>query len=153
EVTLYVDGTTAGSAIIVSFADDTKNSLQFGAANGSLGFNGRLDDIQIYERPLTANHAAFLFANPGEVVGANQGSGGLDTRTSFVITEIQTGAEGNVRVNFVSEPGKTYAAEFSTDLVNWAITVDDITAQSTVTVVRQARPAGHAGYIRIREKE
>ncbi|MFT5188633.1 MAG: hypothetical protein ACI957_001654, partial [Verrucomicrobiales bacterium] len=42
EVTLYVDGTTAGSAIIVSFADDTKNSLQFGAANGSLGFNGRL---------------------------------------------------------------------------------------------------------------
>ena len=153
EVTLYVDGIAVGTASIVTFADDPKNSLQIGAANGILGFNGRLDDIQIYERSLTSEQATFLFSNPGQVVGANPGDGGTNNPAAFVITQVQTGDGGNIRVNFISEPGKAYAAEFSTDLINWEITVDEITAQSTETIVRQPKPASPAGFIRIREKE
>ncbi len=158
QMTLFVDGVAVGTADTVVFADDAKNPLQIGAANGILGFNGRIDDVQIYERVLSANQVAFLFTNPGSVVGGNQnmppgGGGGADGMvTDFEIVEIQAGAGGNVRVNFVSEPNKTYAAEFSTDLVTWEVTVDDIASEGELTIVRQVKPAGAIGFIRIREK-
>jgi hypothetical protein len=155
EITLYVDGGSVGQASIVAFSDDDKNSLQIGAANGILGFNGRLDDLQIYERPLNANQANFLATNPGQVVGANPGGGGGNTQTpeGFIITEVRVGAGRNIRVNFVSEPNKNYVAEFSSDLINWTVTVDDIASEAPLTIVRQALPEPPTGFIRIREKD
>ena len=153
QITLYVDGTSVGQASVVAFSDNNSNRLQIGAANGILGFNGRLDDVQIYERPLNANQANYLATNPGEVVGAHSGNGGNpDTPDGFLITEVRVGAGGNIRVNFTSESNKTYVAEFSTDLIDWTVTVDDIAPEGPITIVRQALPQPPTGFIRIREK-
>ncbi|MEN9019982.1 MAG: LamG-like jellyroll fold domain-containing protein, partial [Verrucomicrobiales bacterium] len=71
---VYIDGALVDSAETSAFLDKENNSLQFGAANGILGINGSLDDIQIYNRALTSGEVGDLFTNPGEVVGGGGGN-------------------------------------------------------------------------------
>ena len=71
---VYINGALMDAGATPPFVDRANNSLQFGAANGILGINGSLDDIQIYNRGLTSDEVSALFTNPGEVVGGGGGN-------------------------------------------------------------------------------
>ncbi len=90
--TLYINGDLVASLPAENFADRAANALQFGAANGILGINGSLDDIQIYNVALDWGTIAAMFADPGSLAGEGHGDPGPDPRT--IDLSIQSGAEG-----------------------------------------------------------
>ncbi|MFT5402933.1 MAG: hypothetical protein ACI9DF_001764 [Verrucomicrobiales bacterium] len=69
---LYINGEEALSqdnppAIV----DEARLALLIGSYYGTLSFDGIIDDVQIYAKSVTAEDAAFLFANPGQPLGEN----------------------------------------------------------------------------------
>ena len=66
-ITVYVDGGEAESVSDVNGLEDLANSpLQVGARSGAFGFQGRIQDLQVYNKVITAGYVAFLGSNPGE---------------------------------------------------------------------------------------
>ena len=75
-VVMYVDGVkVAESTEQPGFDPAVGGPFYIGAAADSLGLTGVVDDVQIYLAELTADQAAFLYDNPGSVLG---GGGGND---------------------------------------------------------------------------
>ena len=71
-IRLYVNGTLLSEAEGSQGYDVRKSgSFQIGAVASSLGINGVIDDFQIYQKELTADEVAFLYANPGEPLGGD----------------------------------------------------------------------------------
>jgi hypothetical protein len=83
EKDIYVDGVlnvsdTATTAslnapqllTIGAISDASNPDPSSPATNGYNGYQGLLDDIQIYNRVLGSNEVVFLFANPGATIGA-----------------------------------------------------------------------------------
>lgn len=65
----FVDGIeVAASTTFERLADDSTMPLFFGAFNHALGFEGRIDDVQIYGRALTDEEVQSLFNNPGSTL-------------------------------------------------------------------------------------
>ncbi|HUF62786.1 MAG TPA: LamG-like jellyroll fold domain-containing protein [Verrucomicrobiales bacterium] len=63
---LYVDGTLMTEALAASaFDPGAAGPFQIGGTAGAFGLSGIVDDFQIYDRVLSAEDAAYLFANPG----------------------------------------------------------------------------------------
>ncbi len=52
--------------------DNVRNPLLIGSFFGTLSFDGIIDDVQVYNKALTGEDAAFLFANPGQVLQASE---------------------------------------------------------------------------------
>ncbi len=69
---IWVDGVeVAGIDAPPGYADTRDGKLWFGGFNGTLGFDGTLDDIQIYanpRKPITPEDIAYLHANPGRTL-------------------------------------------------------------------------------------
>ena len=69
-VALYVNGTEVASVEDPALlADDGIGGLFIGAYNNILGFEGRIDDVQVYDRALTAEEITTLKDNPGTSLG------------------------------------------------------------------------------------
>lgn len=71
QAVLYLDGVpvaTQDSPVEVSI--DPLDSYYIGAFEGGLAFSGLIDDVQIYDRVISAEDVAELFATPGTVLGA-----------------------------------------------------------------------------------
>ena len=63
---LYVDGAVAAEAQIPPIPGDGEGDFYLGSFGaGALGMNGQLDDVQIYDRVLTAENIVWLKDNPG----------------------------------------------------------------------------------------
>lgn len=114
---IYIDGALAASGPSETFVDQTQNPLQFGAANGILGIDGRLDDIQIYNVPLSAAEVAGLFNDPGSLVGGDGGNGGDPSGDAPDLNIILMGNE--VTLSWSSEADGP-SLTTSTDLQNWS---------------------------------
>ena len=65
DVTFFIDG-VAMTNLPGSSAASPATQPWYVAANGGDYFNGRLDDVQIYQKALPAGAIAYLYANPGE---------------------------------------------------------------------------------------
>ncbi len=80
-VAIYVDGVeVAAKDNPIVLSDDRSNPFYVGSYGGALGFDGRIDDFQIYGRALTAEDVALLRDNPGETLGT--------------LTEVDSDADG-----------------------------------------------------------
>ena len=70
EAALYVDGAEVSSeAGLDPLSDTTEGFLYFGSYRSVLPLNANFDEIQVYDRVLTAEDVAFLHTNPGEAIG------------------------------------------------------------------------------------
>jgi hypothetical protein len=70
EKRIYVDGALDASGIGTTELLDTAEELHIGENNGT-GFDGRMDEIQIYSGVLSPAQVAFLYNNPGSAVQPN----------------------------------------------------------------------------------
>ena len=71
QAVLYLDGVavaTQDDPVEVSI--DPLDSYFIGAFDGGLAFSGLIDDVQIYDRVISADDVAELFTTPGTVLGA-----------------------------------------------------------------------------------
>ncbi len=67
-VSLYLNGIlTGGIEMPRPIGQHDDYPLRIGAL-GALGFNGFIDDVQIYDRALTSDEVDILFSNPGEPI-------------------------------------------------------------------------------------
>jgi hypothetical protein len=121
---LYLDGALAGTMAATPFNDTASNIFQIGATNGALGFNGLIDDVQIYGRAISDEEAAFLYENPAEVIG-----GGEPPIPPSDIEILSIAVEGdNVILRFTSEPGKVYSVGWSETMESFELLPADVPA-------------------------
>ena len=173
-IAIHVDGTEIGSFEDVNGFDDQANSpLVIGALNGSFGFQGTIDDLQIYNKILTSEDVAFLGDNPGEVLPGEvvtnpnadtDGDGQSDAAeevagtdpndaTSYLRVEGTVRADDGIAVAWTSVDGKTYVVEFSTTLNgDWTevATMAATGASSTYTDTDAGRTGADQGFYRVR---
>lgn len=90
EVALFINGVEAARNADVSLEpDEAEYPTVIGAFNGTLGFNGRIDDVQIYDRALNPDQIAGLYENPGDTLSEtgdidSDGDGLSDAREAAV---------------------------------------------------------------------
>ncbi|MGY8686976.1 MAG: sugar-binding protein, partial [Verrucomicrobiales bacterium] len=71
QAVLYIDGASVGGqGNPAEVSLDGTDSFFIGAFDGGLPFAGLIDDVQIYDRVISEEDVAFLFGNPGDVLGA-----------------------------------------------------------------------------------
>lgn len=70
---IYINGVQVGLSEEAAGFADVDDVLQLGARLGANGFTGLLDDVQVYNRVLTAADVIELFNNPGETLGTDGG--------------------------------------------------------------------------------
>ena len=116
---LYVNGELLSEAQEGSQGFDVRKSgsFQIGAVAGLLGLTGLVDDFQIYQKELSAEEAAFLFANPGETLPGGPQPPGV-TPDDFRVQSI-TRDGNNVTFAWPSMEDATYTIQTSADLITW----------------------------------
>jgi hypothetical protein len=139
-VVFFVNDVEVGQDSAVTLLDDSSPSvLQIGAANGTFGFDGIIDDVQIYGEALDAERVNFLFTNPGEPIPGDGGSDPDPGRT--VLTNVDGAAGG---LMFALPTGGTWDIEYSENLISWLIIANALTGTFGDTdAVRTAKPSGY----------
>ena len=90
---IYVDGDPVAALDEPAAVTDPDDSpLSFGAFGGNLPFSGVLDELQIYDRALTAEEAERLFANGGEPL-RTEGAGDSDGDGLDDVREVALGTD------------------------------------------------------------
>ena len=98
------------------------------------GFNGDMDDFQLYNIEFDAFEVLELFENPGTVLGQAP-------RAPFRITQVVRSTDGtSVDITFNSRPNRTYLLEVSDDLGTWNEVNDSIEADSESTTTTVSDP-------------
>ena len=104
---VYEDGNLVGTSTITYNSNFTTNSLMIGAnwgyvnpTNSIVGFffNGFLDEVRIYDRALSSNEVAQLFALDSRTLSANLGAG------------------SNLNFAMICQPGQNYVLQTATNL-------------------------------------
>ncbi len=76
---IYVNGELAGEVQSPAGFDDSAPSLiALGALSEGIALNGLMDDVQFYDRPVSAEEALYLFEHPGETLPASEAPEGPD---------------------------------------------------------------------------
>lgn len=101
KVSIFVDGVEVVSQEgLDPLVIERTAAFMIGSFNGSLPFAGILDDIQFYDRELTAEEVSWLNENPGMVIGQTDapppaGDGGLEGYWAFDEGTGTTAADGS----------------------------------------------------------
>lgn len=107
QVSLYVNGTPATAAGLPGAHNSDGSPLSIGTARNGAGFvayaaTALLEDVQVFDGPLSAVEVAWLRANPGAVF--------LD------IHRVALPGNGDAQVTFNSVSGRNYEVQASTNL-------------------------------------
>jgi hypothetical protein len=116
---LYI-GTCVATSGLSPYADSCVNY-----------FKGNIDEVRIYDRPLSSKEIALLYATEGHL----QNSLSVKVKT--------------VQVDMFVKPGQRYQLETTLDLIVWASSGDPFTASTSVETVDVDVSAG-AQYFRLR---
>lgn len=123
---LYIDGVmvaeNTSTQEVPQYPDSPTNSrLWIGTRSAAgAGYNGDMDDFQLYNTELEPFEVMELFDNPGTVVGQAP-------RAPFQITNFVRSADGSsVDITFNSRPNRFYILEVSSDLIPWVEADDSI---------------------------
>jgi hypothetical protein len=115
-LSLFINGTEAVSTNSLRGANNSDGSpLDIGSGKNGGDFvvfaaGTYIDDVQIYDGPLTDADVAVLMANPGKAINV------------FAITGISTiNTNGDTTLTFNSIPGANYSIGVSTNLVFYAV--------------------------------
>ncbi|HUF62296.1 MAG TPA: LamG-like jellyroll fold domain-containing protein [Verrucomicrobiales bacterium] len=166
----YLDGTLAAEKADASLIRAASGAaFQIGAMNGALGFTGRLDDVQIYNRALDPAEAAFLFSNPGSTLAGDEppdpsldsdgdgmtdaaeaiaGTDPFDSSSFLTILTIESASDG-VDIVWSSVPGHRYQVEHLIELGSvWNVVTEVASAGATTSFAdrdpgRTTAPQGH----------
>ena len=92
EVSIYADGALIASGNGLDPATVDQSGIFFFGAFGPLGIDGVYDDLQIYDRALSAENIAFLAANPGDVLRAEDPDSDGDGLSDIQEAELGTNA-------------------------------------------------------------
>ena len=173
-VTIYVDGKEVAREEGIDGFDDTANSpLQIGALSNAFGFQGSIDDLQIYNKVLTAEDVTFLNINPGEELAGNVGGNpdadddgdgqsntaeelaGTDPNdaTSFFTLPSPTRTADGVNFSWDTVNGTSYILEYSSTLEGaWTEVATVVATSDTSTFLDNDadRSANASGYYRLR---
>lgn len=87
-----------------------------------------IEDMQLYDGPLSAAEAAFLFANPGQSI------------RTFAISDFATEANGSVSAKLSTLPGDIYTVEASTNLIGFTA-VTNFTAVNDFSTINMSKAA------------
>ena len=91
KVSVYLNGELIGSGEALGEANPDETGLFFFGSYGPLFTTGTYDDLQIYTRALPASDIAFLAANPGGVLKAEEpdsdGDGLTDAEEVALMTD------------------------------------------------------------------
>ncbi|HEX3624511.1 MAG TPA: LamG domain-containing protein [Verrucomicrobiae bacterium] len=84
---------------------------------GYNGYQGRIDDLQIYNRVLGSNEVAFLYSNPGITVGGTVITlSSTPPPTPALLTGLGTSA-GNIQFSFQTLSGHSHTIQSTTNLL------------------------------------
>jgi len=151
---LYLDGVMIAENTetfeVPEYFGGTNSRLWIGTRSAAgTGFNGEMDEFQLYNIELDERQVRQLFDTPNSVV--------LNTPpTPLVITAISRNAGGTeVDLTFDSVPGLSYLLESSPDLMNWGEVADAIPSQGEITAVRASAltPGDSPLFFRVRVEE
>jgi hypothetical protein len=93
------------------------------------GFNGDMDDFQLYNIELDPTEVESLYQNPGTVLGEV-------LSLPLEITTFSRSLDGtSVELTFNSRPDQTYILEVSTDLSTWLEVDDSIESEDVTTTI------------------
>jgi len=129
---LYIDGVLVDESLSTSevpeYSGESNSRLWIGTRSAAgTGFNGDLDDFQMYNIELSPEQVAGMFASPGTT--ADQ-----IVLAPLEITRFERTSLGNaVYLEFNSRPGKTYLLEVSLDLEDWETLASGIESEGNVT--------------------
>ena len=150
-IRLYINGALFSEANGSQGFDVRKSGpLHIGAVAGVLGLTGIMDDFQIYQKELTADDAAFLFANPGQALPGDDG--GVDppvTAPSDFRVQSITRDGNNVSITWPSMANATYTIQTSADLITWQDAQTGQQAEAGETTTYTDTPDASARYYRV----
>ena len=122
---MYVDGELVASNEGPTNLGDNGVPMQIGGnpQAADRGWDGILDDVAIWNRPITEEEVAAIWnGGEGASIAALIGAAG----TPFAITEIIHSPEDDLlTLTWTSTPGATYAVTYSSDLREWGGDLDD----------------------------
>ncbi len=132
----------------VSIISEANTPFLFGGVPGASGMIGTLDDLQLYEKALTGDDIAMLFAEPGTAIGAPDEP--VDPVDPMPIEDVSLvfGANGPT-LSWDGTGDTPFVVEFSQDLETWTI-LDG--AVSGNTLEHSDAPAD-AGFYRVARGE
>jgi hypothetical protein len=140
EMVLYVDGEvvesteTHGSFPTTGEAINTGNPLYIGRDDREGGFVGILDEVAIYNHPLTADRVALHYEASITEGGPVIPGGGSE----FAVTEIMFDAVSkDLTLTWNSTANATYVVEISTDLETWLEAIDSIASAGESTSIAE----------------
>ncbi len=116
--TIIVDGNEVASGDVGDLPDFADASLYLGAFNGVLAMDGRLDELQIYPRVLSADEMSTLMANPGQVIVPDPEGEGIDTDEDGLTDEEELAAGTNFENPDTDGDGLLDGAEVKTHGTN-----------------------------------
>lgn len=152
---LFIDGTMVAENTetfeIPEYNGGTNSRLWIGTRSAAgTGFNGDMDDFQIYNIELDPDDVENLYHTPGSVLGEVPSP-------PLEITTFSRSPDGNsAQLTFNSRPNKTYILEASRNLSTWIEANDSIESEGLTTSTNFEYglvfdPASHALFFRIRE--
>jgi hypothetical protein len=129
---LYLDGVMIAENTetfeVPEYSGENNSRLWIGTRSAAgAGFNGDLDEFQMYNIELSAAQVQRLFNDPTTVIENVP-------PVPLVITNLTRVANGSAIVfTFASTPGLTYNLESSADLINWSNQQVNIASQGALT--------------------
>lgn len=136
---LFIDGVMVAENTdtfeIPEYNGGSNSRLWIGTRSAAgTGFNGDMDDFQIYNIELDPIEVEDLFNNPGTVLGEAPSA-------PLEITTFSRSSDGDsVQLTFNSRPNRTYILEASTDLSTWLEANDSIESQGLTTSINFEDP-------------
>ena len=113
---LYVDGEVAATVEDpIEILDSTSFDVFVGAYNGALPFAGVIDNVQLYDRLITAEDVVFLKNNPAETLG---GDGAVDSDGDGLTDTEEVAAMTDPLLTDTDGDGLEDGAEVKTHLTN-----------------------------------
>jgi len=148
---LYIDGVmvaeNTATTEVPEYSGGSNSRLWIATRSAAgTGFNGDMDDFQLYNIELEALDISDLFENPGTVLGEAP-------RAPFAITSIIRAEDGlSVELTWNSRPDRVYLLESSPDMKAWDEINDSIASEGLTTTTTTSLEANDTRiYFRVRE--
>ena len=149
---IYVDGEEVANVSDPLPLDlDPLNAWFFGGF-GALAFAGSIDDVQLYDRQLSAEEIRTLSDHPGVPLSSGEPRAQPPVGERFDLLRVGS-SEGKITIGWTAAQDVGYRVEFSPDLERW-VTIEDTrfsveVNEATLEDTNADRVSQRAGFYRV----